>query len=80
MTTDDNEIQPKSSSKFYCKNCDYGTAKKCNYLDHLLTAKHIKTTNNNENQPKSSYKYKQIIILLILIQIHIIKHLIYNSF
>ena len=57
MTTDDNEIQPKSSSKFYCKNCDYGTAKKCNYLDHLLTAKHIKTTNNNENQPKSSYKY-----------------------
>ena len=52
-----NEIQPKSSSKYYCINCDYGTDKNCNYSDHLLTAKHLKSMVINENQPKSSQKY-----------------------
>ena len=59
-----NQIQPKSSHKFYCKFCDYGTSKKGNYDDHLLTAKHQKLVISNQKeldsndfsqiQPKSS--------------------------
>ena len=30
----------KVAMKFYCKCCDYGTSKPCDYNKHLLTAKH----------------------------------------
>ena len=32
----------KSSTIFICKCCDYSTSKKCNYIKHLKTKKHIK--------------------------------------
>ena len=37
--------------KFYCESCDYGTCRKSNYYEHLLTAKHKKSTFVNQNQP-----------------------------
>jgi hypothetical protein len=37
--------------KFYCEYCDYGTCRKSNYDEHLLTAKHKKSTFSNQNQP-----------------------------
>ena len=46
METLGDNIQPKFSQniphKFYCKICDYGTSKKCNYDTHILSAKHKK--------------------------------------
>lgn len=60
MTTDDNDFKPKKSYKFYCKTCDYGTCKSGNMNNHLLTAKHIKTTllttNDNDFEAKTSQK------------------------
>ena len=35
-----NNLQQKTSAKFFCEKCDYHTSKKCNYDDHLLTSKH----------------------------------------
>jgi hypothetical protein len=58
MTTFDNEIMLKLCPKFYCKNCDYNTSKKSSYTNHLLSAKHIKTTNNNEIMPKLCSTHK----------------------
>ncbi len=52
MTTIDNDIKAKLCSKFYCEKCHYGTSKKSSYDNHILSAKHTKTTNNNENMPK----------------------------
>ena len=40
--------------KFYCKNCDYGTSKKSSYTDHLLSAKHKKSTISNISNGKIS--------------------------
>jgi hypothetical protein len=61
MTTLDNDIKPFLSFKYYCKLCDYGTCKKSNINNHLLSTKHIKTTslatNNNEITPKICFKY-----------------------
>jgi len=57
MTTFDNEIKPKISHKYFCEFCEYKTLKKSNYNSHLMSAKHIKTTNNNENKPKISLKH-----------------------
>jgi len=37
--------------KFYCESCDYKTCRKSNYDEHLLTAKHKKSTFGNQNQP-----------------------------
>jgi hypothetical protein len=54
---DSNKILPKICSKFYCKNCDYGTRKKSSYDEHLLSAKHIKSMNSNENLPKICSEY-----------------------
>ena len=34
------EKSRKVAMKFYCKCCDYGTSKPCDYNKHLLTAKH----------------------------------------
>ena len=57
MTTIDNEIMPKLCFKFYCEKCDYGTCKKSSYDNHLLSARHKKTTENNINMPKLCLKY-----------------------
>jgi hypothetical protein len=62
MTTNDNDFLPKICSKFYCKNCDYGTSKKSSFESHLSSTKHYKnnnlTTKNNENLlPFCSKKY-----------------------
>ena len=37
--------------KFYCESCDYGTCRKSNYDENLLTAKHKKSTFSNLCQP-----------------------------
>jgi ribosomal protein L37AE/L43A len=58
MTTFDNEIKQKLSKNFFCKICDYNTERKSNLENHLLSAKHIKTTNNNEIKQKISTKHK----------------------
>lgn len=51
METLGDKIQPKFSQKnpykFYCKICDYGTCKKCNYDTHLLSARHKKATEDD---------------------------------
>jgi hypothetical protein len=47
-----NQILPKICPKFYCEKCDYGTSKKSSYNDHLLSAKHNKSTIGNQNLPK----------------------------
>jgi len=59
MTTDDNDFLPNfCSKKYYCEWCDYRTSKKSSYRDHLLSAKHVKATENNKNLLKiCSNKY-----------------------
>ena len=47
----------KSSEKFYCKCCDYGTSRLSQYERHLLTPKHIRLINTNEKVPKCSKPY-----------------------
>ena len=70
METLGDKIQPKfsqnSALKYYCKYCDYGTSKKCNYDTHIISAKHTKITNDYiriqnsaEIQPKFSQEYKE---------------------
>jgi Txe/YoeB family toxin of Txe-Axe toxin-antitoxin module len=61
METLGNENKPKTSQKFYCEFCDYGTCKKSNYENHISTAKHEKClkgngleTNGNKNKLKTS--------------------------
>ena len=39
------------AQKFYCETCDYSTCRKSNYDEHLLTAKHKKSTFSNLCQP-----------------------------
>jgi hypothetical protein len=65
METLGNKNQPKSAFKYYCSKCHYGTCKKCNYDDHIVSSKHTKNTAGNilesignTNQPKiSSHKF-----------------------
>jgi hypothetical protein len=60
MTTTDNVIKQKLSSKFYCPDCDYGTSRKSNFDTHILSNKHqtcVLTTNNNEIKQKISKNY-----------------------
>ena len=40
------EISHKIVSKYYCKHCDYGTSKKCNYDTHIISIKHCKNTDD----------------------------------
>ena len=47
---------PKNPLIFEC--CHYGTSKKSSYDNHLLSARHKKTTENNEIMPKLCLKYK----------------------
>jgi len=42
---------PKLCSKFYCKNCDYGTSKKSSYYNHLNSNKHKIATVVNQIMP-----------------------------
>lgn len=52
-----NENLPKICPKFYCKICDYGTSKKSSYSDHLMSAKHAKSTIINDSFGKFCPKY-----------------------
>ena len=47
METLGNENQQKTSKIFCCNICNYKTIRKCNYSEHLLTAKHQKHANGN---------------------------------
>ena len=59
--TNDYNLVPKSSKKFYCEKCDYDTSRKSQYVRHLLTAKHINNDAqlqiNDKKVPKSSDKF-----------------------
>jgi len=59
--TNDYNLVPKSSKRFFCKNCDYDTCRKSQYNRHLLTAKHINNDTelqmNDKKVPKSSIKF-----------------------
>jgi hypothetical protein len=55
----DNSIKNKDdlndiikTPKYYCQKCDYGTSKKSSYDDHLLSRKHMMSTDGNKNLPK----------------------------
>ena len=52
-----NENSAKICSKFYCEKCDYATSKKSSYSDHLLSAKHRKSTIVNEKSAKFCSKF-----------------------
>ena len=54
MSTFSNFFPANPASKFYCNICDYTTNRKCNYDEHLLTAKHKKSSIGNLCQPISS--------------------------
>ena len=41
---------------FRCETCDYNTCRKTNYDKHVMTSKHIKTTNAIQNTTESSKK------------------------
>jgi len=58
MTTFDNEIKQKISNQYCCEICCFKTSKKFNLDKHLLSAKHIKTTNNNKNKATLSSTHK----------------------
>jgi Txe/YoeB family toxin of Txe-Axe toxin-antitoxin module len=64
METLGDKIQPKfsqnSASKFYCKYCDYGTYKKCNYDTHIASAKHQRITKDYEMGHNSATNQPQI--------------------
>jgi hypothetical protein len=57
MTTFDNKYLVKSSKSFLCMDCNFETKRKYNYDQHLLTAKHQKTTFNNIFPAISSKKF-----------------------
>jgi hypothetical protein len=53
METLGNENALKTSNyKFRCELCDYNTCRKCNYDDHLMSAKHLRKQQGNKNQQK----------------------------
>jgi hypothetical protein len=54
METLGNVFPANPAPKFYCNNCDYGTCRKSNYYEHILTAKHKKRSNGNLCQSISS--------------------------
>jgi hypothetical protein len=61
MTTLDNENITKMRRNFECKLCDYYTSRKDNYIRHLSTTSHKKTTqittNNNAKEEEICNKY-----------------------
>jgi len=50
MATDGNNIKQKTSNKYYCEICDYGTSRKSNIDNHFSTLKHMNSTNGNKNK------------------------------
>jgi len=42
----------KSSTNFYCINCDYNTPRQSQYIRHLSTRKHQNTTKYNNTEPE----------------------------
>jgi hypothetical protein len=54
METLGNFFPANPAPKFYCINCDYGTSRKSNYDEHILTAKHKRNSNGNFCQLISS--------------------------
>jgi len=54
MATLGNIFPANPAPKFYCDVCDYGTCRKSNYEEHILTAKHKRQSNGNLCQPISS--------------------------
>ena len=54
MATLGNIFPPNPAPKFYCDFCHYGTQRKSNYEEHILTAKHKRQSNGNVCQPISS--------------------------
>ena len=52
----------KMAIKFYCETCDYKCYKKYNWDTHLLTAKHIKTTNGNNLATENGKNGKKMAI------------------
>jgi predicted Fe-S protein YdhL (DUF1289 family) len=54
---DPNEIVSKSSQKWYCSSCDYGTSKKSNWVKHINTKKHNILINTNETVEKGSKEW-----------------------
>jgi len=47
-----NFLVPESSTKFFCKMCDYNTVRKSQYDRHLLTSKHIKMSKKMQKDIK----------------------------
>jgi hypothetical protein len=67
METLGDKIQPKfsqnSALKYCCEYCDYKTSKKCNYDTHIMSAKHLRITNDynmGQNSAKIQPKEKFI--------------------
>ena len=52
-----NKIQQNSSANFFCEICDYRTSRKCNYDEHLLTAKHKSAIISNQKKAISGAKF-----------------------
>jgi hypothetical protein len=53
MSTQNVQNVPK---KLFCKICDYSTCRKSQYDRHILTSKHLKSTNNQKKSTNSSEK------------------------
>ena len=60
MATLSNVFPANPAIKYYCNNCDYGTCRKSNYDDHILTAKHKRQSFGNLCQPFSSKNQQPI--------------------
>lgn len=63
METFGNKSVAKTSCKFYCETCDYGTSKKCNFDMHCCSVKHknnVLETNGNVLLAKTSSLFDNI--------------------
>jgi len=63
MATIGNNLVAKSgiemASKYYCESCDYKCFKKYNWDKHILTSKHINSTNGNELATENGKKWQK---------------------
>ena len=60
MATDGNQIKQKTSNKYYCEICDYGTSRKSNMDNHCMTSKHINSTFGHKNKQNEQMSKKYI--------------------
>lgn len=60
METLGNNNQQKSAMKYYCKTCDYGTCRKCNYDTHIVSIKHFKNIQKETEETKGNYNQQKI--------------------